>query len=416
MSDKNSVSEYRFLYLTSVPPFPVKTGGRLRSNLLYRALRRLGTVDLVVYGNTPIAPAEHADLKADYGLIAELLGGSIARRWKGSWPFRFNRDLAEAVTYNFAPRDLLYATFPDMQAKLQDVVSSRTYDAIVVRYLVPALQCGAAELGIPCFVDLDDFDLDYYKTRARAGHAGRLERLVLKAHIRNLELCLPAALARLPHTWLSNPANLADPLLARGVALPNAVLPPASIPTHPSAPIAAFIGSFHWAPNVTAVDYFLSEIWPALMVSVPEAQFIIAGSNLGPKRLRVWSAIRGVTVLGYVADIAEVYARALFTVAPLTMGSGTSIKSIESLQYARACVATPLGARGLEANPALVVADSTDEFIGVCRRLLKDPAGTAALGHAGSAPAERQHSFAQFATTVENSLATILDIQSRRVG
>ena len=53
-------------------------------------------------------------------------------------------------------------------------------------------------------------------------------------------------------------------------------------------------------------------------------------------------------MLGFVDDLAGLYAGCLLAVVPLWAGGGTSVKTIEAVKYGCKVVATPVGARGFD--------------------------------------------------------------------
>jgi glycosyltransferase involved in cell wall biosynthesis len=93
----------------------------------------------------------------------------------------------------------------------------------------------------------------------------------------------------------------------------------------------------------------------------------------------------GVEVAGTVPDVAPYIQRAAFTVAPLLAGGGSRLKILESLGWARAVVATTIGASGLEGlgGAGIVLADEPAAFAAQVIRLLQDPPAAARLGQQG---------------------------------
>ena len=44
-----------------------------------------------------------------------------------------------------------------------------------------------------------------------------------------------------------------------------------------------------WEPNVDGVEYFCSEVWPAIKAEVPQARFRIVGRNPA-RRVQKWAS------------------------------------------------------------------------------------------------------------------------------
>lgn len=128
------------------------------------------------------------------------------------------------------------------------------------------------------------------------------------------------------------------------------------------------VGDMSYNPNYLGVDKFLNEIWPSFHKKYPDVKYLIAGRGLPESYARRWSEIDGVEYIGYVDDLDKAYERCLATVVPIWSGSGTAIKTRESLIHSRCCLSSPLGARGLEncfelKNQGLFIFDDAMEFI-----------------------------------------------------
>jgi glycosyltransferase involved in cell wall biosynthesis len=106
-----------------------------------------------------------------------------------------------------------------------------------------------------------------------------------------------------------------------------------------------------------------------------------------------WSPpVAGVAVAGFVPDLAAAYAEADCVVVPLVEGAGTPLKFVEALAYGMPVVATPLAARGLEAEPGVDFRLGRDaaELADAVVQTLRD--GGDAIAAAGRRLAEREYS------------------------
>ena len=106
-----------------------------------------------------------------------------------------------------------------------------------------------------------------------------------------------------------------------------------------------FIGGYLHRPNVDAVKYFISDIWPLIVENLPDCQFWIVGSNVPSEFYKL--AGEKIKVIGYVADLSKVFSECKLSIAPLRYGAGIKGKIITSLSYGVPCVATPIAAEGM---------------------------------------------------------------------
>jgi GT2 family glycosyltransferase/glycosyltransferase involved in cell wall biosynthesis len=130
-----------------------------------------------------------------------------------------------------------------------------------------------------------------------------------------------------------------------------------------------FIGSFAHRPNVLAMEFFLSNVFPLLR---DVTLHVIAGQN----HERFWNLdAPHVEVEGFVSDVRPAYERATLVIAPLVASAGTNIKIMEAMAMGKAIVSTEAGIHGLELarGEDLVVADSAVEMAAAINRLLDFP-------------------------------------------
>jgi glycosyltransferase involved in cell wall biosynthesis len=131
-----------------------------------------------------------------------------------------------------------------------------------------------------------------------------------------------------------------------------------------SEPILMFSGVMDYEPNVTAVDYFCSSIFPRIRKEIPDARFLIVGRDPTPEVRHFEESMPGVTVTGFVDDIREYFDKSLIYVAPIKSGAGIKIKILEAWAMEKPVVATSMSCDGIDVAPGqdVLVADSSVEF------------------------------------------------------
>ncbi|MGI9211780.1 MAG: glycosyltransferase [Methylococcaceae bacterium] len=107
----------------------------------------------------------------------------------------------------------------------------------------------------------------------------------------------------------------------------------------------AFIGGFNHTPNQEAVVFFVREVMPILAERLPEARFIIYGSQIPPSIEAL--ASQQVLVGGMVEQVSEVFDTCRVFVAPLQTGAGVKGKVMDALSYGVPCVLSELAAEGI---------------------------------------------------------------------
>jgi polysaccharide biosynthesis protein PslH len=186
-------------------------------------------------------------------------------------------------------------------------------------------------------------------------------------------------------------ARLALPAAHRIAVLPNGVdtgywSPSATFgdsgPT-PGEDALVFDGSMDFRPNVDAVIWFASEVWPLIRRARPEARFYVVGRNPA-LQVRGLAGLPGVTVTGAVEDPRPWVARAAVYVVPMRMGGGVRLKLLQAMAMQRAIVSTPMGAEGVAVKHGreLLLAASPEAFARSALGLMLDPERRADLGRA----------------------------------
>jgi sugar transferase (PEP-CTERM/EpsH1 system associated) len=183
-----------------------------------------------------------------------------------------------------------------------------------------------------------------------------LQWLRLRRFERHLALASKRVLAVSPAD-LSAISRLANALRNRVVLLPNGVEPsywarnavmPQDVLVGQSALV--FDGTMDYRPNVDAVLWFASEVWPLVRAERPHARFYIVGRNPAPEVLAL-SEDTGIIVTGAVDDTRPWVAGAEVYVVPMRMGGGVRLKVLQAMSMGCAIVSTPMGAEGIALRP-----------------------------------------------------------------
>lgn len=153
-----------------------------------------------------------------------------------------------------------------------------------------------------------------------------------------------------------------------------------------------FVGTLRYAPNLDAVKFLRSEVWPHVRRARPEARLVIVG-QLPAEPDEALESGDGVQVMGAVNDVTPYYRRASVVVAPLRAGGGTRLKVLEAMAVGRPVVSTTVGCEGLDVHDGaeLLMADDPIEFAQLVVQLLCDPGRRAQLASKARALIERRY-------------------------
>jgi len=146
--------------------------------------------------------------------------------------------------------------------------------------------------------------------------------------------------------------------------------------------IIGFIGSMDWRPNIEGVEWFLAEVWPAIIGLYPDMGFHIAGRNMTAQQIQRYEQGTSVTAVGEVEDALDFMNACHVLITPLFSGSGMRVKIIEAMALAKPVVTTSIGVEGIDAAQGVevLIANTATDFIRSLKELLDQPAYREEIG------------------------------------
>lgn len=121
-----------------------------------------------------------------------------------------------------------------------------------------------------------------------------------------------------------------------------------------------FVGGFAHSPNVDAVKFFLTEVWPLVKQLDTSLTFEIAGTGLPAEIAN--SLPEGVSYKGHVANLEQWLSKLRLTVAPLRFGAGAKGKVASSIVNGVPVVGTSIAFEGMGLGPKNTVSADTPEL------------------------------------------------------
>ncbi len=134
-----------------------------------------------------------------------------------------------------------------------------------------------------------------------------------------------------------------------------------------------FVGNYLHYPNVDAVLFFHSEIWPRLKSRLPDVKFTIVG-QAPPSEIQSLSQDKDIIVTGRVDDVRPFLKKGRVFICPVRLGGGFRGKILEAMAIGRPVVSTPLGAEGVPTHPRenIILADDPEQFAQGILDLMED--------------------------------------------
>src|SRR3989344_2914377 len=126
-----------------------------------------------------------------------------------------------------------------------------------------------------------------------------------------------------------------------------------------SNPKILFVGNFKWLQNREAAKELIHNIWPLIQQQIPAAQLLIVGHDPSPDILKFKS--KNVQIAESMKDIRVAYRQSDVLLAPIFGPGGTRYKILESMATGLTVITTPQGIEGLgvtDGKEALVRSNS----------------------------------------------------------
>jgi glycosyltransferase involved in cell wall biosynthesis len=166
-----------------------------------------------------------------------------------------------------------------------------------------------------------------------------------------------------------------------------------------------FIGGFAHPPNIDAVNWLITEIYPLVRAQRPEIALHLIGDIPESERTRLSSP--GVHIHGRVDDLSPWMECTRIALAPLRYGAGVKGKVNTAMSHGLPVVATSIAAEGMhlvhEENALL--ADDSESFAKAILRLHSDSDLWVRLSDAGLENICHYFSFEKARETLRRALS-----------
>jgi glycosyltransferase involved in cell wall biosynthesis len=382
---KPVVHKQSVIMLSPEPPYPLHGGGAYRTASLVHYFSRFADVDLILIsesGRPALLPP---------GLVRSQKVIPLPPHARGPLA-RYFRNARRAVR-GVPP---LIDRLGGLDAAIIEAIGASRYEIGVVEHF----WCAPYVERMRSVCDRTVLDLHNIESVLHE-RCARVERgLVALGHRRFAAVSRKLETELLPRFSLVLATSEADAgrvahlaPAARVEVYPNA-LPWVPRPREEPQQALVFSANFEYHPNIDAVHFLVSEIWPEVKKRHPGLRLKLVGR--GDRSIRhLVGAGPDIEVTGPVADAFREIASAAIVVAPLRAGSGTRIKILEAWAAGRPVVATLVAAEGLLVRDGrnIVLAPDAAGFAGAIGRLLGDPAEAQRIALSGRHTFERHYTW-----------------------
>lgn len=327
--------------LTPYLPYPLHSGGQIRTYNLLKKLSKLHTITLVALIKEEPETKHISELKqfcADVHVFRRskhpFTLRNVLRTGFSSYPFLVMRNYVTAV-----------------KPFLESILTQKKYDLIHAEtfYMMPHLP----KTNIPTLLVEQTIESLGYESYARDAHWLLKPLLNLDiAKIKHWEEHYWRQCSRLVVMSAEDKQLVAERLgsdekievVENGV---DTVWFDAKNRKEPSVPTVLSVGTFKWLPNREAVRYLVKEVWPSIRSAVPDSHLWIVGSAPTEDIFALEQSDPRISVTGDIPDIRDAFTQSHVLLAPVFSGKGTRYKILEALASGTPVVATPTAVEGL---------------------------------------------------------------------
>ncbi len=403
------------LFLSLDFVIPADRGLRVRSLSQLRVLASIPSVETITFlalSEKAVAPDRAQRLEREVPKLRALpavLQPTHMRRSPRHLP-RLLRLRAQGVPYLIAKSDNR-----EMRSLLEGELSARRYDVVYLGHIgMAAYLASARRLAPRARVVLEEHNVEWEiferlapTLRPLMRPIGRIEAAALREYEQRTLRAVDSVIA----ISAADARALEKLSGVRAVVVPTYIERGAPRVESTTAPALAYTGLLAWQPNAQGLDWFCRDVWPRVRARVEYATLTIAGPGLRRTESgaldvpQAWSS-PGISVVGYVDDLEDVYRQSLAMIAPIIGGSGVRMKLLESMRAGMPTVTTTDGAAGLDVADGreMLIADDPAGYADRVVRLLTDPRLRASVREAGYQYLDSHHSLAAARAELETAL------------
>ena len=139
-------------------------------------------------------------------------------------------------------------------------------------------------------------------------------------------------------------------------------------------PTILSVGTFKWLPNQEAVDFLVQKVWPKIKEKIKNAELLIVGNAPTEKVINYGHKDKQINVAGRVEDIRDAFKQSHVLLAPVFSGKGTRYKILEAMACGTPVVASKIAIEGLDIKDGIHVLTSNkaEEMANLTAQVITD--------------------------------------------
>lgn len=362
MTESAGKKRLKILFFSQRFPYPMDTGGKIRTGKLLEQLKNIFDITLV---SNVESPKDDAYLDQVKKLCTEF--HPVPWKETKKYTLRFYLKVIRSILSRY-PFTVLNDYSKSLEAALIDRTSSEHFDLLICDFLQPSLNFKRLT-GAPTLLFEHNIESvipgRHYETARNP-----IAKVFWWLQWRKMQRYEKEACATF--NVVVTVSDKDKKLLEREFSAKHVFTIPTGVDVEYFSPreesveenSLVFTGSMDWLPNEDAVLFFARGILGKIKEQIPGVKLTVVGRCPSAGLIRKLQRYPEIRITGSVEDVRPFVSSHALYIVPLRIGGGTRIKLYEAMAMGKAVVSTRIGAEGLPVADGehVVLADSPTDF------------------------------------------------------
>jgi glycosyltransferase involved in cell wall biosynthesis len=392
----------KILFFSQRFPYPMDTGGKIRTGKLLEQLKDIFDITLV---SNVESPKDDPYLDQVRNLCERFY--PVPWRETKKYSLKFYLKLLGSVFSRY-PFTVLNDYSKELEGALLRLTSAERFDLWICDFLQPSLNFRQIT-GVPTLLFEHNIESIILRRHFETSR-NPLEKFFWWLQWRRMERYEKETCRKF--TCTATVSKTDKNYLVESAGVESIFAIPTGVDTHYFAPreepvkenSLVFTGSMDWLPNEDAVKFFAQEILGKIKQAIPTVRLTVVGRNPSHSLVKEVEAYPEITLTGRVEDVRPFIASHAVYVIPLRIGGGTRIKAYEAMAMGKAVVSTTVGVEGLPVKDGdhVVLADTSADFAEAVIELLLNQRRRELMGSVASCFVRQRFSWEKAADEFAN--------------
>jgi glycosyltransferase involved in cell wall biosynthesis len=370
MTESAGKKKLKILFFSQRFPYPMDTGGKIRTGKLLEQLKDIFDITLVSNVESP-KDDEYLDQ------VKNLCTTFRPVPWKETkkYSFKFYLKLLRSMFSRY-PFTVINDYSKDLESALRRLTDSERFDLLICDFLQPSLNFRRLS-GTPTLLFEHNIE-SIIPRRHFETSRNPLAKFFWWLQWRRMEryerdtcrkFTATVTVSETDKEYLAALAGIST-VFAIPTGVDTAYFAPSETPVQPNSLV--FTGSMDWLPNEDAIKFFAREILGKIKQVIPTIRVTVVGRSPSQSLIKELEEYPEITLTRRVEDVRPFISSHALYIIPLRIGGGTRIKAYEAMAMGKAVVSTSVGVEGLPVGEEghVLLADSAAAFADAVVELL----------------------------------------------